>query len=153
MAALLGGFVWLAGCGLSIPADPEGTLDRVRGGVLRVGVSPNPPWTVVSGPEAQPACREVELVQGFADGLGARVEWSTGGEEPLMKRLKEGQLDMVIGGLTAKTPWTKHAAVTRPYASATGVDGKRERHVMAARMGENAFLVELERHLLSRSRP
>ena len=35
----------LAGCGLKIPTDPEGTLDRVSGGTLRAGISHNPPWT------------------------------------------------------------------------------------------------------------
>ena len=32
----------LAGCGMSIPADPEGTLDRVSGGEQRIGASPDP---------------------------------------------------------------------------------------------------------------
>ena len=47
--ATLGAAVLLTGCGVEIPADPEDTLERVRGGTLRVGVSPNPPHTV-AGP-------------------------------------------------------------------------------------------------------
>ena len=42
----------LDGCGSLVPtdfpADPDGTLDRVRdGGVLRVGASPRPGWVEV----------------------------------------------------------------------------------------------------------
>ena len=32
-----------------------------------------------------------------------------------MGALKEGQLDLVVGGLTKQTPWKKEAALTRPY--------------------------------------
>lgn len=38
----------LAGCGLSIPTDPHGSLGRVRSSeVLRVGASPRPGWVEV----------------------------------------------------------------------------------------------------------
>ena len=40
----------LAGCG--IPRDPEGTLERIRGGTIRAGISENPPWTELSGGQA-----------------------------------------------------------------------------------------------------
>ncbi|MET1154857.1 hypothetical protein [Arthrobacter sp.] len=29
----------ISSCGLQVPADPEGTLDRISNGALRVGVS------------------------------------------------------------------------------------------------------------------
>src|SRR5918998_6285345 len=118
MAALL------AGCGLTIPTDPEDTLERVTGGTLRVGVSPNPPWTEVAQ-DVEPSGSEVGLVKEFAATLPAEVSWTVGGEEGLIKGLEEGQLDLVIGGLTADTPWEKHAAIPKPYAEGTGPDGKR----------------------------
>ena len=34
-----------------LPRDPKGTADHVRNGVLRVGVSENPPWTDFAGAE------------------------------------------------------------------------------------------------------
>ena len=34
----------------------------------------------------------------------------------LILALEHGDLDLVIGGLTADTPWTEHAAITKPYA-------------------------------------
>jgi polar amino acid transport system substrate-binding protein len=137
----------LAGCS-SFPADPDGTLDRVRGGVLRVGASHNEPWVqVVDGTE--PSGIEAELVQRFAETLQATIEWQSGGEEALMNDLEDGRLDLVIGGLTAESPWTDKAAITRPYAEARSQEGKTEKHVMAAPLGENAFLLELEKFLLS----
>ena len=165
----------LAGCGLKMPSDPEGTLDRVAGGTLRVGISHNPPWTETgtgsdpanagtgsdtvsrTGPgEATagtgstgtaPAGTEAELVRAFAAEHNARVEWVSGGESNLVRRLERGELDLVIGGLTKDSPWSKYAALTQPYLETSNAQGDKEQHVMAARMGENAFLVELERFL------
>ena len=51
-APLLGGVVVVifsvvtalaAGCGAPLPRDTDGSLERITGGVLRVGVSDNPP--------------------------------------------------------------------------------------------------------------
>ena len=139
----------LAGCGVAIPADPDHTLDRVRGGTLRVGVSPNPPWTDVSG--QQPAGSEVELARAFAAALGAQPTFEVGGEEPLVARMEHGELDLIVGGLTDQTPWSKQVAVTRPYATAIGPTQRTERHVLAVPLGENAFLVELERFIHART--
>ena len=50
----------------------------------------------------------------------------------LIKMLEIGELDLVIGGLTADTPWADHVAVTKPSGEATGPDGKRIKLVMAA---------------------
>lgn len=145
LAALLLG---LSGCGLNIPADPRGTLDRITDGTLQVGVSHQPPWTDISDADA-PAGIEVDLVEEFAADRNATVEWEAGGEEHLMTMLRERQLDMVIGGLTSSSPWSTHAALTTSYAQATGADGKTDQHVMAVSMGENDFMTSLERFLLA----
>lgn len=137
-----------AGCASSFPADPDGTLDRVSGGVLRVGVSPSPPWTVLAAEAADPAGIEVDLVEDFAASIGADVEWTPGGEEELMAQLERSELDLVVGGLTASSPWASHAALTYPYTTTTAEDGAEEKRVMACPLGENAFLVELESFLL-----
>jgi polar amino acid transport system substrate-binding protein len=101
-------------CGCQFPRDPEGTLDRVRGGVLRVGVTPADPWVRLndSGP---PTGVEVDLVRRFAKTLDARVEWVEGSETDLMEALHGRQLDIVIAGLTRQSEWRRHAALTRPY--------------------------------------
>ncbi|HEX2374734.1 MAG TPA: transporter substrate-binding domain-containing protein [Actinomycetota bacterium] len=203
-----------AGCG--IPKDPESTLDRVRGGTLRAGITASEPWTTLEG--GRPGGVEVALVERFAEELGARVEWVDGSEADLIGALELRELDLVVGGLTADTPWQTKAAITRSYATTrvvvavpasqpppddiaglrvavesgtdaagiledktdaiavrvpdvtqvsgsavaidewlladldlrdTGVHLSKAKHVMATPMGENAFLVRLERFLIA----
>jgi membrane-bound lytic murein transglycosylase MltF len=147
LAVALAGLVAVAGCA-AIPVDPEGTLERVSGGVLRVGMSQHEPWTALEDGERSGV--EVRLIEEFAAERDADVEWRDGGEESLIGQLHRGELDVVVGGLTEKSPWSSHAALTRPYVVVTGPTGSPEPHVMAARMGENALLVALERFLLER---
>jgi polar amino acid transport system substrate-binding protein len=212
VAALLA--VGAAGCG--IPRDPEGTLDQVRGGTLRAGITASEPWTTLEG--GRPGGVEVELVEQFAHELGAKVEWVDGSEAELIGALEVRELDLVVGGLTADTPWQSKAAITRSYATTrvvvavpasqpppgdiaglrvaveagsdaagiledktdavpvrvpdvtqvkgsavavdewlldnlglrdTGVHLSKAKHVMATPLGENAFLVRLERFLVA----
>lgn len=147
VALLLAG--GLAGCGLTVPSDPEGTLDRVQGGVLRVGVTEHAPFVELSG-GGDPTGDEVDLIVAFADAHDARVAWTVGNEESLGSALERGELDVAIGGFTDATPWADRAATTVPYRETTAPDGARERHVMLVRMGENRFLVALEEFLLAR---
>lgn len=200
------------------PADTDGTLDRVRGGTLRVGVTPADPFVILAD-GSEPQGVEVELVKRFARRLGARIEWVPGSESELMGALHGRQLDVVIAGLTRRSPWQAEVALTRPYLNTqwviaapdeqtarelsedleghevaveanselaaklyedtdatvklvddlTVIDGPaavpdyllddldlvrtdaeldEHEHAMAVAMGENAFLVELERFLL-----
>lgn len=136
----------LAGCTSSgYPADPEGTLDRITGGVLRAGAAHHPPYVDVTGTE--PTGSEADLVRRFAQSRGATVEWTPSGEEALMTALEKGDLDVVVGGLTKESPWTTHAGLTRPYAEVTGPDGEKAKLVMAVPLGENQMLGALERFL------
>jgi polar amino acid transport system substrate-binding protein len=110
-------FGWLvvliaAGCG-PVPRDPEGTLDRVRGGTLRVGLVENPPWVVRTAGE--PGGAEAELVRRLAAELGAKPEWVWGGEQAHLEALERFRLDLVAGGLTDDTPWKKRVGLTTPY--------------------------------------
>ncbi len=212
MLALLVAVV-AAGCG--IPRDPESTLDRVREGTLRAGITASEPWTTLE--DGRPGGVEVRLVERFAEELGTRVEWVDGSEAELIRALEVRELDLVVGGLTADTPWQSKAAITRSYATTrvvvavpasqpvpddiaglrvaveagsdaagiledktdaiavqvpdvtqvrgsavaiddwlldnlglrdTGVHLSKAKHVMATPMGENAFLVRLERFLI-----
>ncbi|WJY93270.1 Membrane-bound lytic murein transglycosylase F [Corynebacterium faecale] len=140
-ATPLGAVALLLGACSTIPADAEGTFSRAENGTLVVGVSEHHPWTVISD-EGDISGSEVDLIVGFADSINAQIEWQQGPESILAERIKEGEVDVIIGGLTDSSPWSSHMALTRPYAE---VDG--EKMVMGARLGENQFLVELERHL------
>jgi ABC-type amino acid transport substrate-binding protein len=147
LAWLLGALATVCGC-VSIPADPRGTLEHVRGGSLRVGMSAEPPWTSLDSGSRSGV--EVQLVEGFAEHLDARLEWQDGGEESLIEDLHLGRLDLVVGGITSKSPWLDKAVLTRPYVVVRDSEGSEQSHVMAAPMGENAFLVELEGFLAER---
>lgn len=134
----------LGACG-SIPRDPQGTIDRVREtGVLRVGASPSQNRVEVDGDRVSGT--EADLVMGFAQSLGAQVRWQIGGEEELVEAMEEGELDVLAGGLTAKSPWADKVGLTRPYEQNTE-RGKKVEHVLAVPLGENAMLVALERYL------
>lgn len=134
----------LAGCG--IPVDTDGTIDRVRGGELRVGITHNPPWTDTSS-SGSVSGTEVELIEEFAASLDADIEWRESSEGVLADALREGDIDIAIGGFTDDTPWTDKAAVTAPYTEVRNDRGVTEKHVALARAGENRLLVTLEEFL------
>lgn len=133
-------------CGGPFPRDTDGSLARITGGTLRVGVSENVPWTETFD-DGRVAGREVDLVTGFAETVDAAPAWTAGAESELIMAMKRGDLDIVIGGLTSDSPWTKEVALTRPYADEVTPDGDTEKMVMATPLGENALLVALETHL------
>ena len=124
-----------ASCGM--PRDPEGSLDRiVRTGVVRAGIAARPPWTEDGGgPEA-------DVVNAFAQSLGARVEWRRGSDAELFEALETFELDLAVGGFTDDNPWGPKLGLTRPYVKAGG-----KNHVVAVAPGENRLLVAFERVL------
>lgn len=138
--------VLASGCGSPFPKDTDGSLDRITGGALRVGVSENPPWTEVSD-DGGVTGREVDLVAGFAQQQDADLEWTPGAESELIMAMARGDLDVVVGGLTSDSPWEKEVALTRSYAQEVTPDGDTEQMVMATPLGENALLVALETYL------
>jgi polar amino acid transport system substrate-binding protein len=114
VVALLAG---LAGC--DWPRDAAGTLNDVREGTLRVGVTDNPPWVVLEN--GAPAGAEVRLVEALAEDLGADVEWVEGADAELMEALHGRSLHLVIGGFDAASTWSKQASLTRPYLTTHSV--------------------------------
>jgi ABC-type amino acid transport substrate-binding protein len=140
---MVAGVLALVGCGITVPADPDGTLDSVRGGELRVGVSADSGLVETHGNGASGSL--AELAMEYAASLHAKVRWTAGSEETLVMYLEERKLDLVIGGITDQTPWLDHVGVTRGYAGIEGADGRGI--VMLVPPGENAFLSDLERFL------
>ena len=131
--------VSLLGCGL--PRDADGALDRIRNGTMRVGIAENPPWVVVN--ERQVSGIEAALVTALAKELNARVETVHGSETRLLEGLHRRELDMVIGGFTADSPWKRDVALTKPYHE----DRDGRQHALALPPGENAWLMKVERYL------
>jgi polar amino acid transport system substrate-binding protein len=155
---LLGALAACAACAAcDLPRDADGTLDRARGGTLRVGVTRSAPWVTDSNGTLGGV--EVRLVNDLARTIGARVAWTRQPEAELMEALHQRELDLVVGGLTASEPWAKQVAFTHPYhVDTVGVGvtpGAVTRtvvrpHVFAVAPGENAWLVHVERFLRAR---
>ena len=79
---------------------------------IRVGLVEHPPWVIKTNNE--PAGVEVELIRNFASQLGATPDWHWGGEQEQLEALEHYQLDLVLGGFTDETPWSKYVGLTRP---------------------------------------
>ncbi|KAF2415316.1 hypothetical protein B1729_00260 [Microbacterium sp. B35-04] len=132
----------VAGCGVTVPTDPQGTLERVREGVLHAGASASGELVTIDGSEVGGTL--AEIVEEFAESVDARVEWTVGSEEDLVDGLESGDLDVAIGGMTDATPWSDRVAVTRAYDT---VPGARGPVVLLVPLGENAWQAQLEGYL------
>lgn len=138
----------LTACG--IPRDVEGTLERVQGGTMLVGITENSPWTDLSS--GRPEGVEVDLMETFAVTLHAQVEWFDGSQAELLRALEKRELDVVVGGFTADDPWAQMVAFTQPYAEISTLVGAPPGHsapeeidgmrVATERGHETAALVE-----------
>lgn len=133
----------VVGCG-NLPRDPEGTIERVRSGVLRAGAVHAPPWVIVA--DRTIAGSEAALVEGLAGEMGARVEWITGGPTQLLEMVERFEIDLVVGGFTDRDPWRDRVAVTQPHYEALA-QGAVERRVFFLPPGENRWLLTVDRYL------
>lgn len=93
---------------------------------MRVGVVEHPPWTNLP-PRGGPWGIEGALVAELARDVRARIEWVRAPESRLLRALELGELDVVIGGLTADNPWQRRVAFTSPIYTDTIVVGGPER--------------------------
>ena len=129
-------FLAASSCG-EFPRDAEGTLERVRAErVFRVGlVAPLHAGNL--DPRAKALLRRV------GQSTGARPSLESGDAEPLLDRLKEGELDLVIGRFEKNSPWKTLVSFGPPLRIQR--HKKTEFHLTAAaRNGENAWIGLLE---------
>ena len=127
----------------SLPRDPQGTLAMVmKTQIIRAGVSHDPPWIQAIDTTKAPGGIEVEILQQFAETLGVRIEWTHNTEQELIHMLEGHELDIVLTGMTADTPWKENVGLTRPYYR-----GENKKHVLAIPSGENAWLMALEKFI------
>ncbi|HEX8225037.1 MAG TPA: hypothetical protein VF605_14555 [Allosphingosinicella sp.] len=118
----------LAGCD-SIPADPDSSLERIRGERrFRVGL-------IASGGPALAPERAGALLDRLWRATGARPALEHGSAEALLTRLEEGGLDLVVGEFAEHSPWAAQVTLTEPIAT----EG-RTILAAAARNGENAWI-------------
>lgn len=135
----------VAGACTPLPADPEHTLERVRGGVMRVGVVDDPPL-IHAGADGSPTGREIQALQMLARELQARIEWHPGTHDRLMEGLDAFRLDLVVGGTEVDSPWQDHVALSQAYR-VSAPDGMPVMRVMGLPPGENGWRREVERFM------
>jgi ABC-type amino acid transport substrate-binding protein len=113
MAAILIGLLAAGGCS-DFPKDNAETLKQLRAGrEMKVGVAHNPPWASVA--EGQIEGVEPGLVSQWAESLGTRARFITGPTDDLVDALYKGDLDVLVMGMTDKTPHSGKLALSQPY--------------------------------------
>jgi hypothetical protein len=119
----------LVGC--RFPADPDGTLERVRHGTLRAGLLDIRAET------------DLPRMQAFAASLDARLEVRRGDAHTLATALSQGSLDL-LARLPKDTPFAAELGLSRELP-----EGGEHPEVWAVPAGENAWLVAVNRFLAS----
>lgn len=149
-------FLWLPallalGWDCQIPQDPEKTTERIRDGLLQVGLADAPPWAWMDD-QGHVDGVEVRLIQEFARQQNAEVQWVTGPQNELLDKLHKFELDVVVGGLTKNTPWGQKVSLTQPFAIVpdSANPSKKIGHVIAVAPGENRFIMRLDKFLESK---
>ncbi len=128
-------------CG-QYPRDAEDSLARIQHGTLRVGISHNPPFTIIH--DSTYTGSEVELIKAFAAKHNAQIQWLHESETDLAKKLKHFQLDLVVCGLVKESPIVAELGITQAY-----MEDSSGKHIIAVAPGENALLTDLDGFLES----
>jgi ABC-type amino acid transport substrate-binding protein len=130
-AFLLTSALLAVGCD-SIPADPDGTLERIRSErKFKVGLIAS---------HAPPPDRAADLLRRLSRATGAEAAVERGPAEALLTRLEDGSLDLVLGEFAEKSPWAAQVTLTEPI-------GPKGATILAAaaRNGENAWIALVHR--------
>ncbi len=116
----------------SIPADPHGTLERIRGErKFKVGLIAS---------HIPPPSAAGDLLRRLSLATGATAAVERGPAEALLTRLEEGDLDLVLGEFAEKSPWAAQVTLSEPIAGQGPVV-----LAAAARNGENAWIALVHR--------
>ena len=128
----LGLALGLAGCG-DFPRDAEGTLDRIRAErEFHIGI-------IAPGPAGADLGKQRLFIRQVAAKAGARPIVETAAAEPLLKRLEEGEIDLVIGEMSAVSPWSKQVTLLPPLVPASDEPAATSLSALA-RNGENGWI-------------
>jgi hypothetical protein len=119
----------------ALPLDPDGTSEQI----VRKGY-----FTVASiDPEARTVPQTVQLLRTIEQMTGAKASWRDGHGEPVLRHIKDGQIDLAIGHFDAEDPWRGEVAFGPPLATSKTKPRTMLNAVM--RNGENRWIVAVER--------
>lgn len=137
---------FLSGCDAlsSLPRDSDKWSDRIRtSGVLPVGVAHRLDNNSDDGPElARFAAREKRIAEAVARQMNARVEWRDGSALPLLEKLSQRELPLVLALVPQSTPYKGHIGLSRAYAPSGPGNTPL---CIAVAPGENALLLVVDR--------
>ncbi len=126
----------------NIPRDPENSWENIKSDGLNVGVIINPPYTFQKNSTF--AGSEIELIKNFAKHHDIQITYESGNETDLIEKLENYEIDILLGGFTEKSIWTKKVGLTTPY--------DKEYHVLLIPKGENKYLHFLESFIFNHKR-
>jgi len=118
----------------NIPKDPENSWEKIQRDGLKVGVVINSPYAFQK--ESLFTGSEVKLLKKFAKENNLKIKFITENETYLVRKLENYEIDILIGGFTKKTIWTKKVGKSTPY--------DEEAHVFLIPKGENKLLHVIE---------
>lgn len=107
-------------------------------GVIHIGL--------LDGSTGQSA-KTQRFVRRIAQAAKAKPVFVTGQEEPLLLRLEEGELDLVLGTFDQKTPWGTRVTVGPPLERIVTGQAHQQQLAPAMRNGENAWISLIEREV------
>lgn len=132
---LLIGFVLLSACD-ALPRDPDGTLERAaRDKSFLVGFA---------SPDIAKDPRAASLVRAVEAETHAKARVVGGSGEPLLARLENGDVDLVIGRFKKDSPWQTEIAFG-PVLATSGEASDPVELKAAMRNGENRWIMHIER--------
>lgn len=143
-------FAVLIGCD-GYPRDAEDSTQRARIQTMRVGVSHDPPYVVLTE-SAAPRGDDITRVHALADAQGARIEWVMLGHDALMRELLAFRLHLVVGGHARDSPWRPRVGWSRAWHARAGADDAPHERRFALPPGENAWQLEVDRFIQAHER-
>lgn len=78
----------------------------------------------------------------------SRIQLISGSAEPMLMKLKAGELDLVLGQFDRSSPWQQRITFSRPL-STTEKKGVGHELKAAIRNGEHAWAMEVDRAVLA----
>tara|TARA_R100001369_G_scaffold20091_1_gene36768 strand:- start:270044 stop:270493 length:450 start_codon:yes stop_codon:yes gene_type:complete len=126
----------------NIPKDPEDSWEDIQKNGLQIGVIVNPPYTIQQNSFFSGT--EIELIQNFSSENKLQSRYISGNETDLTDKLENYEIDILLGGFTKKSIWSKKVGLTTPYDN--------EDHVFLIPKGENKLLHNLESFIFKNKR-
>lgn len=103
--------IFTGGCE-GFPKDPNGTLEKARNNILKVGLTG---YDAAADVPAEPVSGQITFVRQFAREINAKIRWVKGSQGDITELLSHHELHMAIGGFTPDSPFKNEITLSKPY--------------------------------------